>query len=533
MPVYDVVVIGAGHNGLTSACYLAKAGLNVLVLERRPVVGGAVCTEEILQGYKIDVGSSVHIMFRSTPIMDELNLSAHGLEYIELDPWAFYPVPNSTDAIHFYRDVDKTCESIEKISRRDAFAYERFIKRWEEINVGVWDAFLNPPTPGHLMGAIAGQNARNPKSMRAWSSTDTTRQLLTSYGRLIEETFESEPVRAALMWLAAQSGPPPDELGTGDLVGWTAMIHRHGAWRAKGGSGMLSVALASALEGFGGTVLTQATVKSIGRGPRADVGGPRYLIKTEQGEFHARSVLSACHVQTALLKLLDGDLVGPDLRRRVRNTRVGNGFGMMVRHAVSELPQYSGQIADHRGVADCHGGMQLLCPSTLSLREAYGRYMNRETPDYPAVIAMTFSAIDPTLAPEGGHTLFTWAQYYPYDLAENQKWDDLAEEEADRIYEVVCQYAPNMEGKMLGRYIQHPLELERRLGLLRGNVMHLEMSLDQMFAFRPLPELSTYRTPIEGLYLTGASTHPGGGVFGASGRNAASVMLQDFRQRKI
>ncbi len=141
---------------------------------------------------------------------------------------------------------------------------------------------------------------------------------------------------------------------------------------------------------------------------------------------------------------------------------------------------------------------------------------------------MSFTSIDPTLAPEGKHLLYSWSSYHPYELAEGN-WDDIAEREADKIWDVVCQYAPNMEGKLIDRYIQHPLELERKIGMLRGDVGHIEMSFDQLLGARPLPEMSGYKTPIDGIYLTGASTHPGGGVWGASGRNAAKVMLKDVR----
>ena len=140
---------------------------------------------------------------------------------------------------------------------------------------------------------------------------------------------------------------------------------------------------------------------------------------------------------------------------------------------------------------------------------------------------MTFSAIDPTLAPEGTHTLFTWGQWHPYALSNGEDWDAIAGREADKLYDLVCRYAPNMKGKILGRFIQTPLDIERRIGLVNANVMHLEMSLDQMFFFRPLPEMAAYRAPLPGLYLTGASTHPGGGVFAASGRNTARVILRD------
>ena len=244
MSFYDCIVVGAGHNGLICACYLAKAGQKVLVLERRPIVGGAVCTEEIIPGYRFDVGSSAHIMFKSTPIMEELALANHGLEYIELDPWAYYPIPGTGNGISFYRSVERTCQSIAKVSERDAEAYRLFIQHWGEINEGVFEVFSKTPTPGNLFGTIFKRNLLRPRSRKLWSSMDTTRQLMSSYGQVIEENFQDESVRTALTWLAAQSGPAPSEIATGDFVGWQAMIHKHGAWRAKGGSGALTQALA-------------------------------------------------------------------------------------------------------------------------------------------------------------------------------------------------------------------------------------------------------------------------------------------------
>ena len=243
-------------------------------------------------------------------------------------------------------------------------------------------------------------------------------------------------------------------------------------------------------------------------------------------------MVAACHVQETFLNLLDPDLCPPELRKRVEHIRVGNGFGMIVRHAVHELPRYLGQPVDERGVSPCHSALQLLCPSVQHLRDNFIEFSAGQTPQVPSVLAMTFSALDPTLAPEGQHVLFAWAQYHPYELRTGEDWDAIAEQEADKIWNVICHYAPNMKGKMIDRYIQTPLEIERRLALRRANVMHVEMSLDQMFMFRPLPELSAYRTPVDGLYLTGASTHPGGGVFGASGRNAARVVLKDVKPGK-
>jgi phytoene dehydrogenase-like protein len=523
MSNYDVIIVGAGHNGLVTAAYLAKAGRSVLVLERRPIVGGAVCTQtDVIPGYRIDVGSSVHIMIHLTPIVADLELQKHGLEYIQMDPWAHYPVLGTDRGISFYRSVEQTCQSIAAVSPRDAEAYSRFVEQWTELNEGVFETFLQPPTPGRLFWTMLRRNLTNFKSRKLWSSLDTARQLMAPYGQLVNEWFEHPHVRAALLWLSAQSGPPPGEAASGDMLGWNAMIHRSGAWRAKGGSGMLTQALAAKIKSDDGQIITDAPVQSI----RREGSGWRvaYGEGASAAQATARRVVGACHVQTLLLDLVKD--CPEELRRRVQKIRVGNGFGMIVRHAVEELPVYD--AAAKPGQAQpYHSAMQLLCPSAEYLDSSWHDFSAGLPPRQPSVVAMTFSAIDPTLAPHGKHTLFTWAQYHPYELKNGENWDKIAEREADKLYDVVCRYAPNMRGKMINRYIQTPAQIERLHGMLRANVMHVEMSLDQMFLFRPLPELSTYRTPLEGLYLTGASTHPGGGVFGASGYNTAHVILKD------
>ncbi len=520
---YDAAIIGGGHNGLICACYLAKAGLRVVVLERRHIVGGAVCTEDdLIPGYKIDVGSSAHIMIHLTPVVRDLELEKFGLEYLECDPFAFAPTTDG-EAIYFWRDVERTCESIARVSPPDAESYRRFVREWGAFNEGVFEAFLKPPTMANLGRYMIFRRNRektDPKEM--------TRKVFSAYGHLARETFAHEGLRAAMVWLAAQSGPPPSAAATGDFLGWHSMIHRSGVKRPRGGSGALTQALARCLESLGGVVRLSAEVERIevvqGRvGSIVLAGGER---------IEATRVISNAHVQTTFLKLIGADNLPGDLARRVASVRVGNGFGMIVRCAVSELPNYIAAPTGGRA-GDCHQGLQLLCPSTAYLERAYGDYLNGRPSENPAALVMTFSAVDPTLAPAGRHTLFIWGQYYPYELADGVRWDDIAEREADKLIEVVNRYAPNVRDSITARFIQTPLDLERRLGLLRGNVMHVEMDIDQMFLYRPLPELSTYRTPIENLYLTGASTHPGGGVFGASGYNTAHVVLADLGGRGL
>lgn len=516
---YDIAIIGGGHNGLVCACYLARAGLSVVVLERRHIVGGAVCTEDdLIPGYKIDTGSSAHIMIHLTPVVAELELEKFGLEYLECDPFAFAPLPDGEGAIYFWRDVEKTCESIARVSPRDAESYRRFVREWGELNEGVFEAFLKPPTMMNL-----GRHMIFRRTREKTNPAEMVRKLMTSYGALVRQTFEHEGLRAALCWLAAQSGPPPSESATGDFLGWHSMIHKSGVKRPRGGSGALTQALARCLQHHGGEVRLSAPVERIEVADGTATG-----IILEGGEqVRARRIVSNAHIHTTLLQLVGAENLPGDLAKRVTDVRIGNGFGMIVRCAVSELPNYTAAPSGGQA-ADCHQGLQLLCPSLSYLDHAYADYLRGHPSEKPAALAMTFSAVDPTIAPAGRHTLFIWGQYYPYELADNLSWDDIAEREADKLIDVVNEYAPNVRASILDRFIQTPLDLERRLGLLRGNVMHVEMSFDQMFMFRPLPELSTYRTPIQNLYLTGASTHPGGGVFAASGRNTAQVILGDI-----
>lgn len=527
---YDAVIIGSGHNGLVTGCYLAKAGFKVCVLERRENIGGAVCTETMFKspenphGFRMDVGSSVHIMIHQTGIVEELELEKYGLEYIDLDPIMSYPLPDKPGVIHFYKDLERTLESIGKISPTDVANYREFVEFWGRINRGVLKAFMVPPTGKNIVSEIAKGQMRDGAMLKKGEQMEGLQKILASYGKVVDDAFDSPYIKAALIWFAAQSGPTPDHAATGDFAGWQSMLHESGAKHPRGGSGMLTQAMANFITAHGGTVRTEAPVKRI-----IVENGKSKGVELVSGEsIKADFVVSNAHVQTTMLRMVGPGHLKSNMLKRVENIQVGNGFGMVIRCAVNELPQYTAAPDDPH----IHNGMQLLAPSVDYMYRAIGDYHKKQPPENPAVLAMTFSKIDPDVAPDGRHTLFAWAQWHPYQLANGVSWDAIREREAQKIYDVVTSYAPNMEGQLIDWYIQTPLDIERKHGLLRGNVMHVEMSFDQMFMFRPLPEMSRYETPIKDLYLSSASCHPGGGVFGAAGYNAAQVILKQKKKKK-
>jgi phytoene dehydrogenase-like protein len=505
------IVIGAGHNGLVAACYLARAGLDVEVVERDTVVGGAVSTVERFPGYRMDRGSSAHIMVRHTGIVEDLSLEACGLEYQDLDPWGWHPVPG-TPGITFHVDLARTCASIEAVcGTQEAEAYRLFVEDWSARNLRVFQAFQGPPTMAHLGRTLWGVGRST-----GLGGLELSRQFLTTADSLLDEHFTDERLKTALAWMGAQSGPPTHEVATADLVGWNTVMHLKAPGHPRGGSGMLSEALQRRLESFGGRL-------RLGDGAAAvTTSGTRTTgVLTDSGDsLPAGLVVAGCHVLTTL------DLLGPAApswaARARRTVRTGNGIGMAVRLATSDLPRYP-DVTD-----DVYRSIQLLADSRQALRRAHGEYVAGLPPTEPAVLAMTFSAFDDTLAPPGKHNVTVWGQWHPYALSNGENWDAIREREGTKLVEAVDRYAPGFASSVEQMHVQTPLDLERELGLRDGQVMHVEMAFDQMFMWRPTPELAGYRVPgVDGLYLCGASTHPGGGVFGASGRSAARVALAD------
>ncbi len=516
----DVLIVGAGHNALVCAGYLAQAGYRVIVLERRHKAGGAVVTEEIVPGFQFDLGGSAHLLINHTPIVRDLRLAEYGLDYLDLDPLFFHPFPDGT-SITMSRSVDATCASIAQAAPEDAETYRRFVSKWLPMAEGMVESFNHAPTPLNL-GRYLVLAGGLPRDWQAHAGT-----LLRGYGPLLRSTFRTEKVQALVGWMAAQSGPPPTEPLSAPFALWHPMYHVSGMKRPRGGSGMLTQALARMIEAHGGRVLvSQPAARILIERGRA-VG-----VETVAGErFTARAVVSGAHIHTTLRLL--GDHAPAAMRERITAARAGNGFGLMVRLAVDALPDYSASPSPAGAAGPQHTAMQFICPDLDYLERAYGDYAAGRPSAEPGLVVMTWSASDPTLAPEGKHVLFLWAQYFPYQLSTGEHWDAIGDREADRLLAILRRYAPNMTpDRVIGRLVETPLYLERELGLHRGNVMHLDMSIDQMFMFRPAAGLSGYRSPVPGLYLTGASTHPGGGIMGAAGRNAAAVLLRDLSRRR-
>ena len=512
---FDAVVIGSGHNGLIAAAYLARSGRSVAVLERDTVLGGATSTVERYPGHLTDRGSSSHLMIRHTGIIEELELNKFGLEYLDCDPWAFAPAPpgSGESPLVFSSDLDSTCASIAAAcSERDAAAYRKFVATWTPLAKGMMASFGAAPNPVGLGKLVGAHGMRHPVTL--------SHQFLSSGDALLDYWFDSERLKAALAWFGAQSGPPMSSPATAPMIGFAALMHSIPPGRARGGSGALADALIAAIKSHGGEVYAGHAVTSLSKHD-----GGAWTVRAGDREFRARCVISAAHILSTL-ELVRPLVPSADWSRWRRGIRTGFGVGMPVRVGTDRLPSYEGARTE-----DSARGLQLLVTDRTLLDRRYGVASAGSLDADPAVLVMSFSSLDPSLAPAGKHELTLWSQWHPRHLAGGLEWEEVKNAEADRIISAVDTYSPGFADSVEHRFVQSPLDLERELGMWGGNVMHVEMALDQMLPFRPHPELAQYKIPgLQGFFLAGASQHPGGGVIGTSGRISASLARSYLRK---
>ncbi|HXG14627.1 MAG TPA: NAD(P)/FAD-dependent oxidoreductase [Calidithermus sp.] len=528
---YDAIIVGAGHNGLVTAGYLAGAGLRVLVLERREVVGGACVTEEVFPGFRVSTAAYVISLFRSEIVRD-LHLADYGFEVLPRDPSSFTPLPDGRSLL-MGPDPELTRSEIAKFSRRDAERYPRYEAMLARVAALVEPTLtMTPPDllrPGWrdlraLLGLGRAFRRLGPAATEAV-------EVLTGAARpILERWFESEPLKATLATdaiigaMASPSTPGTAYVLLHHVMGETA--GRRGVWGyVRGGMGTLTRALASAARDRGAEIRCGAEVARI----LVRAGRVHGVALTGGDEFAAPVVVSNADARVTFLRLLEPGHLPPDFREAVERIDYASA-SLKINVALAELPDFTARPG--RAPAPHHRGTIHICPDLDYIERAfddakYGR------PSAQPVLEVTIpSVVDPTVAPPGRHLMSIFVQYAPYALREG-RWEVLRDAFADRCFEVLDAYAPNFKRAVLARQVLTPPDLERVFNLTGGNIFQGAMALGQLFAFRPVPGWAGYRTPVGGLFLCGAAAHPGGGVMGAPGFNAAREILGRRRWRKV
>ncbi len=537
---YDVIVIGAGHNGLVCAAYLIKAGYRVLLLEKRSVPGGAATTEELLPetapGFRFNRCAIDHEFIFLGPVLTELNLANYGLDYLFCDPSVFCPQP---DGRYFlaHRDLAQTCAEIARHSPQDARQYEAFIAYWTQLMRAIQPMFNVPPQD--LVEIISAYGLEQIQSVLAIAGSknkalDFIRTMLSSPEDILQEWFDTELVKAPLARLAAEIGAPPSQKGTSSGMMMLAMRHSHGIARPRGGTGALTEALVKLVLEKGGKILTDQQVKRVLVEKGTAIG-----VEVADGTVYrgAKGVISNLDARRLFLQLVEPGVIAeadPNLRQRIERRLVNNNETILkVDCALSELPRFTA-LGDEIGPLN---GTILIADSLRHVEEAHVLTQMGQIADAnPSLYLDIPTVLDPSMAPPGQHTL--WIEFFaPYQITgaegtglHGTGWtEQLKEAVADRVINKLADYAPNLKAIILARHVESPAELGDRLGSYKGNYYHLDMTLEQMMFLRPLPEIANYQTPIKNLYLTGAGTHPGGSISGMPGRNCARVFLKQQR----
>jgi len=510
---FDIVVAGAGHNSMVTAAYFAKAGYRCLLLEGRPKVGGGVKTAQLtLKGFQDDVCSTAHTFLQDNPMIknDELKLCDYGLEYVDPDPIFHIPFPDGTYLTQ-WRDVDRTCAEFAKFSKKDAAAYRKMLAEFDAVRPILVGAGFSPIGFGK---PVNDQLANVPRG-KLWQ-----RRLAMSAWDIIQDTFEDDHCRAFLLYMSHLSAEPPDAPVTGRLAYATARQQHSGRPLPKGGSAMLTQALALYLEAHGAVILTNKWIKRLIIEDKKCVG-----VECSDGSSYraAKAVVSTIHIKH-LVDMAPRELWGQDFVDGVDTWQAENAM-FVTHYATSEPPKFA---VEGGTLSPVEAG--ILVRPDRALRYAYDDARGVVNLEEPSLQIICCSIADPTRAPAGMHTLKVLG-WQPYELKEGpEHWDKIKNDVSDANLKFLRKFATNLtDDKILARFVESPLDLERmNPHFWHGSAHAGAQSAAQTGPMRPMPGWAQHRMPIAGLYQTGATTHPGGSVTGGPGRNAATVMLKDF-----
>jgi phytoene dehydrogenase-like protein len=531
----DALIIGAGHNGLVCAAYLAAAGLKVTVLERRAVVGGAAVTEEFHPGFRNSVASYT-VSLLNPKVIRDLDLPGHGLKVVERRLSNFLP---TADGRYIVTGGGRTHAEVAKFSTRDAARLADYGERLEAIADVLRDLVLTTP-PNALEGSWREALPELVRAARLGGRVrkldmEQRRELLAlfsmSAGDYLDNFFESDPIKAVYGFdgivgnYASPYTPGSAYVLLHHVFG--EVNGKRGAWgHAIGGMGAITQAMARAAVARGVDIRVDTPVREVlVEGDRA-VG-----VVTESGEtLRAAAVISNLNPRLLYTKMFAPQALPPQFRDHMSHYRCGSGtFRMNV--ALKELPDFT--CLPGKSVADHHTAGIILAPTLRYMERAYFDAREHGWSRAPIVELVIPSTLDDSLAPAGRHVASLFCQHVAPTLPNGESWDTHRETVADLMIDTVNAYAPNFKAAVLGRQIMSPLDLERTFGLVNGDIMHGVLSLDQLFSARPMLGFGNYRGPLTGLYMCGAGTHPGGGVTGAPGHNAAHEIIGDFRRGRV
>jgi phytoene dehydrogenase-like protein len=526
---YDAIVVGGGHNGLTAGAYLARAGLSTLILECREIVGGCCVTEEIAPGCRASTTSYIASMLRPEVIKD-LDLRGHGLRMVPCDPMLQVAFPDG-QVVPWWADRDRAVAEFQKISPSDAKTFVRVDDQLKKLARYLQPFFMEPPPEPGTDSFTAWMNLiRVGKRFLGISSSEIAQLvsfLTGSLGDFLDRNYESEKIKTLFLAnnVYGKHGGPYQP---GTAIGLLFHLLSGGEHELQGffghvigGMGAITQALAAAAQKLGAELHVNAPVAKI------DVrdGRARGVILQNGTEIRARVVLSNADPKRTFLKMVEPDTLPAEFVHAIQGIKM-DGPCAKVNMVLSEEPRFTGTPTD---APPQERSLFTLIPSLEFAERCYDIAKFGEIPEQLWVDCVVASNVDDSLAPPGQHVMTCFVQYVPYRLREGN-WDEKRELLGDRVVRKIAEYAPNVPGAIIARQVLTPLDLERTYGLTEGNIFHGDLSLDQLFFMRPVPGWARYRTPIKGLYLCGAGAHPGGGVTGAPGRNAAHQVLRDWKK---